>query len=54
VVSGDIGRTYLVEFSSDLTGWNMLTNFVSTSAATTVLDPFRPGTTRRFYRAISP
>jgi outer membrane protein assembly factor BamB len=46
----EIGRTYQVEYSSDLAMWSMLTNFVSPSSTTQVVDTSATNATLRYYR----
>ena len=52
VLNGEVGRSYTIEYSSNLAGWYPLTNFTATNAAMPVLDPVA-GNSRRFYRGVT-
>jgi hypothetical protein len=54
LLTGNIGRTYLIESSSDLTRWSIVTNFVASQEVTEILEPALGGSESRFYRAVSP
>ncbi|MEO5802117.1 MAG: S8 family serine peptidase [Verrucomicrobiota bacterium] len=46
-----VGRTYELQFSTDLITWNIVTTVTATATSTTFFDPTPPGTqTARFYR----
>jgi hypothetical protein len=49
---GPMNRTYTVEFSTNLTGWNNLTNFVLGSPQVPVTDTGASNAPSRFYRVI--
>lgn len=53
-IAGPVGKTYKVEFSSDLMNWFGLTNFVSTNAITPITDDDAVNKQQRFYRSTSP
>jgi hypothetical protein len=53
-LSGEIGRTYFVEVTSDLKTWTLLTTFVSENTSTEMTDPETTNSKQRFYRAVSP
>jgi len=53
-VIGDIGRTYLIEVSTNLRDWEPLSNFVSTAESTQFLDAAPASSRQRFYRVVSP
>src|SRR5439155_19790029 len=53
-MSGEIGRTYRIQYSTDLARWTDWVNFTNTQAATAFLDPAGFASPRRFYRAVSP
>jgi bacillolysin len=48
---GSIGLTNVVEYSSDLKNWTILTNIVNTSGTFQFVDPAPAELDRRFYRA---
>jgi len=54
LLTGNIGRTYLIESSSDLTRWSVVTNFVASQEVTEILEPALGRSESRFYRAVSP
>ena len=51
MVSGEIGRTYAIETSTDLSTWTAVTNQVNTTGAILINDPMHGNDARRFYRA---
>ena len=53
-MTGTVGQTYLIEHSPDLRTWNLLTNFVSTTASTLIRDVGPLPADPRYYRAIAP
>jgi hypothetical protein len=53
-VSGEVGCTCQMTFSTNFTNWSVLSNFVTTGASTTILDSGASNSTMRFYRTISP
>jgi uncharacterized delta-60 repeat protein len=53
-VVGDTGCSYTVEASENLRTWRTLTNFVSASTNTAVIDPGVSRPAGRFYRALAP
>lgn len=53
-VYGEIGQTYRIDVSSDLTSWSTLTNLSTTAFHTLVNDPDPVDHERRFYRAVVP
>lgn len=48
----ELGRSYRIEGSTDLTNWVTITNFVSSSETMQFLDRAATNLTRRFYRVI--
>ena len=56
ILTGDAGRDYRVQFTTDPAGnsWTDLTNFTSTSDIISVIDPTAANAPMRFYRAASP
>ncbi|MBN8249461.1 MAG: cadherin repeat domain-containing protein [Verrucomicrobia bacterium] len=54
VLHSDVGRTYLIESSGNLTSWEMLTNFVTAATRTDIPVPPSTSDQPRFYRAIAP
>jgi len=53
-LTGEAGRSYTIQASTDLVTWAALTNFVSTTGTNQVTDPEAPNLDRRFYRAVTP
>lgn len=51
-LNGEAGRSYTIEYSSNLANWYPLTNFTATNAVTPVLDP-TVGPAHRFYRGVT-
>ncbi len=45
------GRTYLVEYSTDLVQWFQLVEITSASGSVVVQDSFYPNAPQRFYRS---
>lgn len=53
-LSGGVGRTYLIESSSDLVNWTTVTNLVSTAPEMQFLQPLLLDPSSQFFRALSP
>ena len=53
-VSGEIGRSYRLQTSSDLTTWNDRLAYSNSTPLMQFVDPVAPGSTRLFYRVVSP
>jgi predicted phosphohydrolase len=54
ILSAEPGRTYVIEGSTNLIDWKLLTNIVSTSTSVQFIDPGSLGLKQRFYRVVSP
>jgi len=50
----EVGRTYRIETSSNLTHWTEITNFTSAGTSISFTNPIPPGATNLFYRARTP
>ncbi|MBI2946683.1 MAG: immunoglobulin domain-containing protein [Verrucomicrobia bacterium] len=53
-LTGEIGRIYLIQASTDLVVWEPVTNILSTAATILITDPAATSLRQRFYRALSP
>jgi hypothetical protein len=53
-LTGQIGRAYRVEASTDLVNWGLLTNITAGVSAASLMDPDAAGLRQRFYRTVSP
>jgi hypothetical protein len=49
-----VGASGHIEFSTNLTSWEMLTNFVGTDSTITFRDPAATNSSHRYYRAVVP
>ena len=54
ILLSELGQTNRVQWSLDLQQWNDLTSVFSATTATNLVDPAAVGSTRRFYRVVSP
>lgn len=52
-LNGAVGSNYVIEVSTNLSGWNVLTNVTMSQPAVVCQDPPSPIIDRRFYRAVS-
>ncbi len=50
----ELGRTYRIETSGNLTNWTEITNFVSTGTTASFTNAILPGATNLFFRARTP
>ena len=53
-VSGEIGRTYVLQTSHDMQSWTNRITYTSTNSITRFVDPLPASTPSLFYRSISP
>jgi len=53
-VSGEIGCTCQMTFSTNFVDWTVLSNFVTTGVSTIILDSGASNSVMRFYRTLSP
>jgi len=53
-MSGEVGRVYRIQSSTDLFTWDDWINFTNAQATTAFLDSANTASPRRFYRALSP
>lgn len=53
-LTGEVGRSYRLQVSSDLRNWSDYVGFTSTQPTTSLLDPSGGQSLTRFYRAVSP
>jgi len=51
-IPGQVGRTYVIEASTNLQSWVPLTAVVNVNGRLEVVDPYAKKSSRRFYRAI--
>jgi hypothetical protein len=51
-LTGELGRTNVIEVSADLANWTALTNLVNATGTVQWTDTLSAGTNRRFYRAV--
>ena len=52
--TSQIGRSYIIEVSTDLAVWHTVTNLISTATTIEFVDRDTVGVTERFYRVTTP
>jgi hypothetical protein len=53
VLSGETGRTYVIEVSTNFANWTQIKTNMLTNRTAPFIDPSAPGLARRFYRAVT-